>query len=460
MKVTHIVKFLVAVSILTATALTAQTFSGGSGIESDPYLISSKADLDELADIVNYGEPDWSWNKYFKVINDITEPFQNRIGIYTPDAVDNGSVHPTFSHLFAGSFDGNGHRIVLDINLPEEDGVGLFGSVCGGPVNIKNVILEGSVIGRFLVGGLIGEISGATDNPNSNIICCYSHCAVTSIGRTYNQDTALQSMVGGLIGYGNCSMLNCYTTGNIIAKGNYAGGLIGYHRNYIILNCYATGNVICESGGVGGIAGSSSGRIFNCYFTGNISSNDADNVGGIIGRPPYKAEFISNCYYLDTWLADGLPSNEYGTSITAEEMKTLEFVELLNAELQLPTWLDPLFKQKIGAWEYDLDNVNQGFPITTCAGDLYIADAQIQHIIVFPNPTNATSTLTFDIASSGNLTITLTDLLGAELFELHNAFTDAGVFVKTFSIEALPVGIYYLKINHSGNIRMEKVVKE
>jgi len=78
---------------------------------------------------------------------------------------------------------------------------------------------------------------------------------------------------------------------------------------------------------------------------------------------------------------------------------------------------------------------------------------------LFPNPTDGTTTLSLELESAGNLTITLNDLLGSELFELHNAFTDVGTFTKTFSMEKLPVGVYYLKIIHNGNTKVEKVIK-
>ena len=83
----------------------------------------------------------------------------------------------------------------------------------------------------------------------------------------------------------------------------------------------------------------------------------------------------------------------------------------------------------------------------------------ITNTLVSPNPADETTTLSLELDVAGKLTITLIDLLGAELFELHNAFTDAGPFTKTFSIEKLPVGVYYLKIIHNGNTKVEKVIK-
>ena len=77
----------------------------------------------------------------------------------------------------------------------------------------------------------------------------------------------------------------------------------------------------------------------------------------------------------------------------------------------------------------------------------------------YPNPTTATSTLSLDLEQAGILTITLNNLLGEELLELHNGFVDTGTYTQTFSIETLPIGVYYLKIIHNGNVKVEKVIR-
>ena len=79
---------------------------------------------------------------------------------------------------------------------------------------------------------------------------------------------------------------------------------------------------------------------------------------------------------------------------------------------------------------------------------------------IYPNPTVSDFTVSFDLETAGNLTVTLNDLLGQELFEIYNDFTVEGIFSKTFSLKELPQGVYYLKIVHNGNVRMEKVVRQ
>jgi len=77
-----------------------------------------------------------------------------------------------------------------------------------------------------------------------------------------------------------------------------------------------------------------------------------------------------------------------------------------------------------------------------------------------PNPTNSTVTMTLHLKDVGNLTVTLNNILGQELFEIYSGFANAGNFTKTFSVEALPKGVYYLKISHNGKMQMAKVIKK
>jgi len=75
----------------------AQTYSGGSGTENDPYLISSNADMVALANAVNNGY--YSYNKYFLLTRDLAG-ITTMIGFYGSDYV-----------FFKGTFDGGGHSL-------------------------------------------------------------------------------------------------------------------------------------------------------------------------------------------------------------------------------------------------------------------------------------------------------------------------------------------------------------
>ena len=80
---------------------------------------------------------------------------------------------------------------------------------------------------------------------------------------------------------------------------------------------------------------------------------------------------------------------------------------------------------------------------------------------VSPNPANKDVTLTLYLADACNLDITLNNILGQEIIKIHNGFVDAGTFIKTFSIEALLTGMYYIQYIENNNIvKNIKLIKE
>jgi len=78
---------------------------------------------------------------------------------------------------------------------------------------------------------------------------------------------------------------------------------------------------------------------------------------------------------------------------------------------------------------------------------------------VSPNPTTNGTTLTLEVLTAGILNIKLVNVEGRELMELHNAHTEVGEFTKNFTMSNLPQGVYYLRISHNGNVKMEKVIR-
>ena len=184
----------------------------------------------------------------------------------------------TTSQLYTGTFDGNGKKITgLTIDNALKNYVGLFGYVGSGGT-VQNVGLEGGTIkGKDYVGGVAGYNNGEVSN-------CYNTGAVS--GRID---------VGGVSGYNNGEVSNCYNTGDVTGN-NCVGGVAGYNNDEVS-NCYNTGAVRSESGDyVGGVAGWNSGEVSNCYNTGAVRSESSDYVGGVVGSNENFGT-VSNCYY-------------------------------------------------------------------------------------------------------------------------------------------------------------------
>jgi len=163
---------------------TAQ-FSGGSGTNAEPYQITSKADMEALADSVNNGN-NWSANKYFKLMNDITDSVRTVIGS---------------NFAFTGNFFGNSKKITVSINKPNEDFVGLFGGTFGAV--ISDLTVDGIIVGRNYVAGIAGQTNGGKISNSSN-----------------NSDITGDNFVGGIAGrmVGGTVINACFNTGNINKK--------------------------------------------------------------------------------------------------------------------------------------------------------------------------------------------------------------------------------------------------
>ena len=198
---------------------------------------------------------------------------------------------------FAGTFDGNGHKIS---NLSGTQG--LFASAEN--ATIQNVGLENlNVNGSSQVGGLVGRAT-AVDIKN-----CYTTGIIKG-----------SSYVGGLVGYapsaknGNDGTSktvwdNVYSSANIKGTSDYVGGLVGYTNTspgevFDLKNCYAIGNVTGSSK-VGGLAGymyfdedAKHGShditdIENAYAGGNVTGTST--VGGFVGEFKYWGDGDDYC---------------------------------------------------------------------------------------------------------------------------------------------------------------------
>lgn len=193
---------------------------------------------------------------------------------------------------FTGIFDGQGYEIHgLVINRILIDNVGFFG-VVGDDGLIKNLgLTAASVTGKSKVGCLAGVNLG-------KIVNCYSTGTVISkdlwaggliavngsIGSVFScyADVAVTGRyyLGGLIGDNTGTVSTSFALGDITGTGT-SGGLIGYH-NGTLNDCYALGSVTAEDS-VGSLSGecASHAVIQNCYGTGVVQGSTY--VGGLTG---------------------------------------------------------------------------------------------------------------------------------------------------------------------------------
>lgn len=225
-------------------------FEAGNGTETEPYIIATAAQLDEVR---NFPSACFELSKDI----DLSSYLNPNSSGWTP--IEN----------FTGIFDGKKHTIKgLWISLSSISNVGLFANIQGssdyeraGVSNLFVNISKKGITGGSRVGGICGDLSyGNIEN-----------CMVTG-------DISGGEYVGGVVGYDSyhSSISQCASSGNIIATNRYVGGILGgCYSACAIGNCYSIANVKAEGSynswayGIGGYAE-------NCYFAGTISG--ADNV--------------------------------------------------------------------------------------------------------------------------------------------------------------------------------------
>ena len=312
-------KILVVTALLFAvsTNVSAQ-FSGGNGTEDNPYLITTPAELAQLATLVNEGAERYSdEGVHYKLGNDIDlydygENFNDGkgwipIGRAGHEIDDDGNY--ILFHPFKGVFDGDNYKVTnlriniinLDNNNSKNIHIGLFGYIDNGAIKnlgIVDVNISSPVIpvGFSIYAGAIVGLN------NSNISNCYSTGIVSASTDFFNASTTREALneglFGGIVGTNRGNVSNCYSLCSILngLEGPSTGGIAGNNIG-IISNCYSTGDVYSVYGYdafSGGITGMNSGNVFNCYSTGSVSAKGLYTyAGGVVGR---SNAGVSNCY--------------------------------------------------------------------------------------------------------------------------------------------------------------------
>lgn len=162
----------------------AEKFAGGTGTESDPYQISTGAELAFLATKVNAGT---SYSgEYFKLTKDIR---LNELDV--PTSGNPWNPIGNNKQKFQGTFDGNGYTIRGLYISAKSSYQGLFGYTTG---TVKNLIVIGNVQtnNRKQVAGVVGK------NDKGYVVNC----------GFYGSVTASTSSSGGVVGSGNAT--NCW----------------------------------------------------------------------------------------------------------------------------------------------------------------------------------------------------------------------------------------------------------
>ena len=292
----------------SALAVGDGRFSGGTGTENAPYLISTAQDLFDLAEEVNNGTS--YQGEYFRLTKDI-----DLGGIaWTPigDRLDQDG------RQFLGSFDGN-DRTVSGLCVKEAYGsVGLFGFVGmrsrKTTAEVKNLNVVGSVSvartpANFYVAGIAGFVGYGAEITN----CSFEGTITATIKSGQSGQGKSQTvLIGGIAGYNfygtisNCTVSNSAVSGtNESAEADndvYVAGIAANNTGGTIEKCTVESSTITGTNNsdnpasqslAGGIAafntfsflGNIKGTIENCKVTGGsvstVGTVKVSSVGGI-----------------------------------------------------------------------------------------------------------------------------------------------------------------------------------
>jgi surface protein len=282
----------------------AQTLSKGSGTETDPYLIESESDWNTFASDVNGGY-DYS-GKYLKLTENIS--VTTMVGT-SSHPYNSDNIKP-----FAGTFDGGGETIAIDIRDVEDAYIAPFRFLNG--ATIKNIKVTGTVDAATYkqAASLVGRTTGTV-----NISNC--HCSATIQGGAIDNGYGFH---GGIVGEANGKIIftNCVFDGEINAPEVHScGGLLGWVTNTgtTFNNCLMAGTINCGTTNTG---------TFYCY-----QSNTAT---------------ITNCYYLTA----------YGTAQGTQVYQTPP-EDFLATKLTLADGNDYYLKGETTITDINIDENNQ-----------------------------------------------------------------------------------------------------
>lgn len=435
-----------------------QLFSGGTGTEADPYLITGPDDMLDLSYKVEYNKETFK-GMYFRVNNDFSmngvtfRPIGNNFGRTGEDAI----------RAFSGTFDGDGHTISdLYVNQDTNGFVALFGITNG--ATIKNLtIKKSSFYAYYGVAAFVGAAmfttienchTTADVNVSSELYYAAGICAGALVdGPVVIKDCTNAATVRG--GYGNSAgilstnqldgteILRCGNTGNISDANSNVAGIVAITSSGIeIRDCYNAGFINAEnSQGATNTFGSGilatidpyydggKIRITNCYNAGEFNLTDP------IMAPIFTYYYVDNvdvkirnCYYssdINTYPYPDGYENIYINNVDYSVMETAEFAKMLNGGSDNGVWM----MREGSDYLYPVPENLSAVGIATVKGDNM--DAQIG-------------------VADGKLSVSGT-------YDSMTIYDVNGRTVDTSSTMAR--GIYFVKVTKDGKSVVKKILK-
>ena len=436
-------------TLLTAILLTINAFAldiwdgssspwtNGSGTADDPYLIETAANLAYLAEKVNEGyqatEQAVFSGVYFLMTDDLD---LNNIN-WTPIGNVNMNMDGFY---FAGVFDGWYHTIDHLKITTNADVAGLFCGIGDNAVLNHIFITNGNITSTGSgAGGIVGGMAGKA---------VVSQCAFS--GNISISNNGQFCGAGGIVAAAaeNSVIKQCSFSGSITASNNTftgaagAAGIVGIAMGNTTLSaCYNTGTIngnamllSVAAGIVGATLQENNVFVYRCYNVGTLSGATKGGIFGMISPiNPFKDEVSINvidCYYLNSC---GGTTN-YGTSMTASQMQSADFVYQLNEEDVLTFVMD--------------DGTNNGYPILALyaikiyeayditahsvklSADIHAGNITFSRVCFEISDMDMTFFKTIDVATDGYVETKVEDLADDTSYQYcMSVYHDDGIFM-------------------------------
>ncbi len=242
----------------------------GSGTASDPFRIDS---LDAYHTFAKQSQGQTFAGKVFRLDTDITLGEDNAF-IYRLGSASG----------FAGTLDGNGHTVTLNITAAKETHASLMHTLAANGT-VKNLTVRGNISSaEGYVGGIVGHTYGRIEN-------CKSYVTIESSGK-YVAGVAARAYSGAVF-------TDCLFGGTVLQTNdmNYAGGITSYADDCSFIGCVNEGEISGGRYSIGGIAGRAAlVTVQNCSNKGTLTALESrGQVGGIVGELVSGDSVISEC---------------------------------------------------------------------------------------------------------------------------------------------------------------------
>lgn len=266
---TRIIAFVCVICLLLSLAAcgSSGSFSGGSGTEADPYLISSAKDLQEMASLINDKK---TTEQYYNACYKLTADIDLGGKKWDPLGVDD------YGYMgFGGTLDGNGHTVSNFKISYKTPSVGshvanhaFIGYLSGGTVRnltVSNASVSAESDKNLAVAAVVASARNAV----------VENCHVTdSVTVTSAMDAAgVVCKVAGDSVLKNCSNAGSVTAGAGELQVGNAGGVVHY-ADVPVIDCSNSGTVISKQDGAAGVAFKANAGMSGCENTGDITADD------------------------------------------------------------------------------------------------------------------------------------------------------------------------------------------